>query len=191
MNSKTRKWVVSAAALACAFTSMGLVSANEFPDRTFAVLQAFDKKYSDIVSRITPMPTGRDRSLAEAQIAEAAFRDLITWHSHHRRPIFFLETNGQDPSDDLIIRLSESGSRVSKASAVYFDKRILSGPLDRGTGERGILLSVGPIKWLFGDRVQVHAAMNCGPLCGKGGVYELVKNKGRWNVEAYTNQFFY
>jgi hypothetical protein len=191
MNSKAgRKWLVSATALACGFTSIAVVSANVFPDRTFAVLTAVDKRYSDIVSRMTPIATGRDRSVEETEINEAVFRDLIDWHSHKLPRLFFLRVNEKDAGDDVVSRLSAMGRRVEKWSQARFGEQHLSGPLDRATREHGILLSLGPVKWLFGDRVEVSAAMYCGILCGQGGVYCLSKRRGYWTVDAYKNQFF-
>ena len=73
---------------------------------------------------------------------------------------------------------------MNKASGAYFDQSKLGVLLDRSTGESGMLLSVDSIKWLFGDRVEVRASLTCGPLCGEGGLYELVKTKGHWTVET-------
>ena len=185
-----KRCLILVGALGCTMWFVAVLCANTFPDQTWKVLNRVEREYSDIVSRMAPIPVGTQRSVEEEKIFATAFRDLIGWHAHWQRRLFFLEVNGKDPTDDVLARLSETGSRVNKASQAYFDKRVLSGPLDRATREPGITLSMGSIKWLFGDRVEVSARMNCGSLCGQGGVYRLVKHNGLWTVDRYENHFF-
>ncbi len=138
---------------------------------------------------MTPIPSGTERNVEEAKIYEAVFRDLIE-SNKLKRPVF-LRIDGRDPSDEFMARFASSVTPVNKASAAYFDQKILRGPIDRSTGKTGVILSTGSINWLFGDRAEAKAILNCGPLCGEGGVYQLVKRRGRWTVDTYKNQFFY
>jgi hypothetical protein len=151
---------------------LGILSANFFPDQTWDVLTSVEKQYAEIVSRMRPVPTGADRSAEEARIDEAIFRYFL--QSKVEDPVF-LSVDDKDPTDDLMARLATSGKPVRKGSEAHFD----------GTSIRleGVLLSATSVKWLFGDRVEIGATLTCGPLCGEGGVYVLVKKRGRWTVE--------
>jgi hypothetical protein len=167
----------------------GVLSANVFPDQTWKVLIRVEREYSGIVSRMTSIPSGQHRNVEEAKIHEAVFRDLIQ-SNKLTRPVF-LRIDGTDPSDEFMARFASSVTPVNKASAAYFDPKILRGPIDRSTGKTGAILSTDSISWLFGDRVELKAILNCGHLCGEGGVYQIAKRRGRWTVDSYKNQFFY
>ena len=65
----------------------------------------------------------------------------------------------------------------------------IRGCFDRSTGERGVVLSVSSINWSFGDRDEVEGGFHGGPLCGRGGVFEVMKNRGHWGVEWYRKQW--
>lgn len=153
------------------------------------LLTSVERRYVDIVSRMISVPPGADRRLEEGRVYETVFRDWI--QSDKLKRSVFIRVDSKDPSDEFMARFATVGRTVNKASEAYFDYSTLRGPLDRSTGQRGILLSVTSIKWVFGDRVEVNASLNCGSLCGKGGVYRLVKKRGHWTVEAYENRYFY
>lgn len=176
---KTKPLILSAI-LCCGIALLATLSANVFPDQTWNMLTTVEKHYADFVSRLTPVPTGADRIAEEAKIEEAIFRYFL--QPKVEGPVF-LSVDGKDPGNDLMALFASSGKAVNKASAAYFD-RTLRGPLDRSTGKSGVLLSATSIKWLFGDRVEIAASLTCGPLCGEGGTYLLMKKRGRWTVEA-------
>jgi hypothetical protein len=174
--------------VACAIALVGIVSANVIPDQTWTVLTRLETEYLNIVSRLTPMPTSIERNVQEEDIREAVFRDLIDWKKV-KRPVF-LRLESKDPSDAFMARFTNSAVPVYKASAACFDQRTLRGPIDQSTGETGLILSVGSIRWIAGDRVEAKAVLSCGYLCGQGGVYQLIKRRGRWTADTYTNKFF-
>lgn len=138
---------------------------------------------------MTPIPSGTERNVEESKICEAVFRDLVE-SNKLKRPVF-LRIGDKDPSDEFMARFASSVRPANKASAAYFDQKILRGPIDRSTGKTGVMLSTGSINWMFGDRVEVKAILDCGPLCGEGGMYQVVKRRGRWTIDTYKNQFFY
>jgi hypothetical protein len=183
-----RKWLIFAAVLGCGSVLLGFVAGNIFPEQTWIVLTSVEERYGSIVSLMTPIPTGSDRKLQEAAIHDAVFQDWI--ESHKVKCPVFLRVDGKDPNDDFMARFANSERAVNKASEAYFDHSTLRGPLDRSTGRRGILLSASSIKWLFGDRIEVNFSENCGLLCGRGDVYQLVKQHGRWTVEGSKLRFF-
>lgn len=172
----------------CGIVLLAILSANVFPDQTWKVLSRIEKGYADMISRMTPVPTGANRITEEAAIDEAVFRYFLQWKVK-LEPVF-LSVEGRDPSDELMARLAPLGKTVSKASAAYIRPEEFTGiPLQRSTGERGVLLEADSIKWMFGDRVEVRATLTCGLLCGEGCIYQLVKAKGRWTVETCKQHF--
>jgi hypothetical protein len=123
------------------------------------------------------------RRSEEDRIREAVFRDLIgstvRWH-------VFLTIDGNDPSDKFMAQFADLKPAVKKAAEAECTIR---GCFDRSTGERGVVLSVSSIHWSFGDRVEVEGGFHCGPLCGSGGVFEVMKNSGHWGVEWYRKHW--
>lgn len=183
------RWPIFAYALGCASVLLALVSVNVFPDQTWRVLKTLEKVYADTVSRMITVPTGVNRQIQEDRIYEAVVRDLI--ESNRLRGTVFLNIDHADLSDEFMARFASSGVTVKRTSEGYIDQRILRSRVDRSTGKAGVDLSMGSIGWLYGDRVEVQVDLICGPLCGCGGIYQLVKPRGRWTVETYVNQRFY
>jgi hypothetical protein len=166
--------------------AMGLVAANFFPDQTWRVLNAAQIRYGGIISRLMPIPSGADRNVQEWNIYESLVRDLIG--RNRRSRVVFLRVDGSDPTDELMARFNASGLPVMKASEAHFDLAV-DGYVDRSTGKRGVLIQVGSIRWVFGDRVEVNGGLGCGQLCGFGGIYQIVKSKGRWTVDGCRDRW--
>ncbi len=177
-NRKT--WLILAGVLGCAVVSVSIVSANFLPDQTWGALNAAKTLYAEAVSWMIPVPTGADRSAEEERIYEAALRHLLQSNTYKRQ--IYLGINGKDPSDEFMRRFAESNLAVKKVST-------FRGWFNSSLGERSIVLMVSSIKWSAGDRVEVKGGITCGPLCGSGGVYELVKDRWLWMVESYRKQW--
>jgi hypothetical protein len=182
-----KRFLIAATCSVCGLILLGVGSANVFPDQTWKVLASIENISSNLASTLKAVPTGTQREMEEKEIYEAVFRDLID--SNHLKLPVFLSIDSRDPTDEFIARFATSGAPVKKMSAAYFDSRTLSGPIDPTTGQRGIILSIRSIKWLFGDRVDVSAGYNCGSLCGEGGDFQLAKRRGRWMVKSYTHRW--
>jgi len=180
--NKNRR-LIFAGILGCASILLALVLANVFPDQTWVALNSAKTLYAETISRMVPVPTGASRRIEEDRIREAVFRDLIgstvRWH-------VFLETDGNDPSDKFMVQFSDLKPAVKKGLEAECTIR---GCFDRSTGERGVVLSVSSISWFFGDRVEVKGGFHCGPLCGSGGVFKVMKNGGQWKVQTYNKQW--
>ncbi len=157
---------------------LALMFANNFPDRTWAALNTAKTLYADAVSRMIPVPTGNSRSIEEDRIREVVLRYMIESTVRH----VFVEIDGKDPGDKLMAQLADLNPAVKKGSDAECTFR---GCFDRFTAERAVVLSVRSIKWSFGDRVEVSCGYHCGPLCGSGGVFEVVRNNGHWEVQSY------
>jgi hypothetical protein len=180
--NKSRR-LIFAAILGCASVFLALVFANVFPDQTWAALNITKTLYAETASRMIPVPTGASRRSEEDRIREAVFRDLIgsTVRGH-----VFLTIDGNDPSDKFMAQFADLKPAVKKAAEAECTIR---GCFDRSTGERGVVLSVSSIHWSFGDRVEVEGGFHCGPLCGSGGGFEVMKNSGHWGVEWYRKHW--
>lgn len=183
---KTTAWrrrLVLTAIICSASVLLVFAFGSFLPDPTWRALNTARKMYAGIVSRLTPLPTGADKAAEEENIREAVLREMIG--PRGPRGLFFLQIGGNDPTDEFMSRFAAWAPAPMKASkATTFD--FSQGYIDRTTGRHGALIRIGSIKWLFGDRVEVEEGFVCGGLCGSGGVYQLVKRKGRWMVETYT-----
>ena len=153
---------------------LAILAANVFPDQTWNAIMRIEKAYAAIVSRMTPVPTGAERIAQEAIIDEVVIQSLLP--SSVEGPVF-LRVNGKDPSNELMARFAPMRKTVHRASEAHFDSGRIGVPLDRSTGESGVLISVDSITWLFGDRVEARAGITCGSLCGEGGLYEHTHNR--------------
>ena|SRR6266404_3549122 len=183
LGANESRRLIFAGVLGCASVLLALMFANVFPDQTWVALNTAKTLYAETVSRMLPVPTGASRRIEEDGIREAVFRDFIgstaRWH-------VFLEIDGNDPSDKFMAQFADLKPAVKKGSEVECTIR---GCFDRSTGERGVVLSVSSINWSFGDRVEVKGRFHCGPLCGSGGVFEVMKNGGQWKVQTYSKQW--
>ena len=181
LHKRTRR-LLKAGALSIAMALLVYAFGNFFPDAAWRAWNTARKTYAGVVSRLTPLPTGADRSAQEENIREAVIREMIG--PKGPRWLFFLSIEENDPTDEFMSRFSTWDPAPMKASKATCD--FSQGCIDRWTGNHGRgILSVGSIKWLFGDRVEVDGGFVCGGLCGSGGVYQLVKRRGRWSVETY------
>ena len=186
-----RKRLSLAAFLIVGCVLLGLAAANFFPDQTFRAVTMSRTLYHELVSRLTPIPSGTERNLQESNIYESLVRNY-TGSNRWSNRVVFLSVDGSDPSDELMTRLRASGLAVNPASEAHYDqtKSVLTGFwTDPRSGRSAVHIDVGSIKWLFGDRVEVKSGLSCGPLCGGGGIYQLEKTKGRWAVAIYQNQW--
>jgi hypothetical protein len=177
------RWLIFAVIFGCASVLFALMFANVFPDQTWVALNTAKTLYAETISRMVPIPTGASRRIEEDRIREAALRYLI--ETTVRLPVF-LKIDGKDPSDKFMAQFADLKPAVKKGSEAECTIR---GCFDRSTGERGVVLSVSSITWSFGDCVEVKGGFHCGPLCGSGGVFEVMKNSGHWKVQSYRKQW--
>jgi hypothetical protein len=131
------------------------------------------------------VPTGADRTTEEGDIYETVFQYMV--ESNNLRGPIYLSLEGKDPSDKFMARFSGRNLGVKRLSEA--EQYPLRGFVDPSTGERGVMLSVSSVKWVFWDRVQVAGGRHYGSFGGRGGIYEIVKRRGHWKVESYTQQW--
>lgn len=109
--NKSRRLII-APILVCASVLLALAAANIFPDQTWAALNTTKRLYSEMVSRMIPVPTGAPRSIEEDRIREAVLRYLIESTVRH----VFLEIDDKDPSDKFIAQFADLNRAVKKGS---------------------------------------------------------------------------
>jgi hypothetical protein len=166
---------------------LGVAAANFFPDQTFRAVTMSRTLYYGIVSRLTPMPSGKYRQIQECRIYESLVREFVG--SNRLNRTIFLRVAGADPNDELLAQLTASGLPVQRASEAHFDKSFYAQSVwtDPATGTGVMMIHVGAVSWVFGDTVEVEAGYGCGGLCGAGGVYQVVKKYGAWTVAGSRN----
>ncbi len=90
--------------------------------------------------------------------------------------------NDGDPSDEFIGRFAGNKPPVRKASECSTDMR--EGALDKKTGEKGLVFSVGRITWKSDAEVEVAGGYWEGGLSASGNTYTLKKENGQWKVTS-------
>jgi len=141
---------------------------------------------SVVVAQPAPHTSETDQNLhrQEDDIREAIFRYRIG--AKQSTSSIFLRIDGKDPSDEFMVRFLNSKLHVKKASGSYFKKDPFPGYLcDRTTGKEAIEYSVGSIRWIDDERVEVQGGMYCGGLCADAGTYRVTKKNDYWTVEKY------
>lgn len=101
---------------------------------------------------------------------------------HYNFKIFFIETNGMDPTDDFMKRF-HGIPRILKKSSYSEVAKVMRMPIvDKETQERGIIFSADGIRWLGKNRVKVDGGYHCDGLCGADYTFDVRFEKGRWVV---------
>ena len=181
-----RRELAVAAAITCGCVLVFLGAANSFPDAIWLLLTKAQAKYEGMISRLTPIPSGVDGNFQEYRIYESVIRSATLDDN-----VIFLRVNDSDPTDELIGRFKASGLVVKRASEANFrdGETVWRYWKDPASGRRAVEINVGSVRWLFGDRVEVSGGLSCGPHCGAGGIYRLVKRKGRWAVDDFRQEW--
>ncbi len=172
--NKSRR-VIFATVLICASIPVFFLCANVFPDQTSRALYTAETLYAKALHAV-----GRTE---EDKIHEAVLRYLV--QSHKLSGPVFLRIDGKDPSGKLIARLSGMNPAVKRVSEAELASHIC---VDPSTGESGVLLSLGPVRWSSLYRVEVDGGVRNG---GGGifGTYAVVKNIGVWAVQSSDEVF--
>ena len=87
----------------------------------------------------------------------------------------------QDPNSEVIKRLTDSSYRVKPISESVDRHSVIR---DKVTGEAGVILNVGKIKWIDKDKVKVGLSAYSGFGDAKGYDCELVHSEKGWIVTA-------
>ncbi len=128
----------------------------------------------------------------EDDIREAVFRYQFE-HNASAQPqdaaAYFLSLDphesgflfNEDPTDDVMRRFEGHKppcKKVSECSSHRFE-----GVRDRETGEEGLIFTVGNIRWINEDEVEVSGGYYAGSLSASGNIYSVVREGDRWIVK--------
>jgi hypothetical protein len=125
------------------------------------------------------------RQTDEMNIREAVFRCQFTNDAsgvNLKGKVFFLqmgEDKKADPSDEFMQCFAGHTPPVRKASACEIRPH---GPVDRKTGEAGLVFHVGAIKWISDTDVDVEGGFYEGMRSAAGYTFTLKKEDGKWRV---------
>ena len=129
-------------------------------------------------------------------VREATFRYQFRKNAsglQQRAGVFFLALHDSknrqrvDPTAEFLHRFKDHHPRVGPVSAARISST--DGVVDKTTGERGLIFSVGEIRWLGADRVEVKGGYFEAGESSSGNTYRLRKKGGKWEVESDTMQW--
>jgi hypothetical protein len=127
-------------------------------------------------SATTPTSAQIQSEPVELDVLETVFRHQMARCYKGRRPrTYFLSYRGHDPSEALMSRFGDAGPRARARSQ-------MSGFKDKQTGERGILLSVGDVRWSGSREATVTGTCGAALLDAYSYSYRVVRRDGKWVV---------
>ncbi|MCW3096410.1 MAG: hypothetical protein JWL77_2028 [Chthonomonadaceae bacterium] len=62
---------------------------------------------------------------------------------------------------------------------------------DKATGDKATKYSIGSIRWVSDNEVEVHWFKTSYPHFGMGGTYQVIRTKGKWIVKQITPDSLY
>ncbi len=140
----------------------------------------------------------KSRAAQEEDIREAVFRyqfQHIGSYPQRKVKVYFLSLassspkcgeSDKDPSDRFMGRFRDKLPRVKKVSECTAGIDIKEGVRDKGTGEPGLILRAGSIKWTNDREVEVRGGYHEHGLSASGNTYRVVREGNRWIVKKDT-----
>lgn len=120
----------------------------------------------------------------EDDIREAVFRYQMRHNlSSGEQQVYYLSAGAlgcdRSPSNALLRRF---GKQKPAVRPVWQCSAGADGVRDKRTGETGVILYAGPVKWLSSHEVEVKSGYFEHGLSASDNVYRVAKRKGRWIV---------
>lgn len=127
-------------------------------------------------------------SVEEDCIVEAVYRYQIENSEGHKpSSLFFLaREEGHNPPNEVVQRLKDASYRVKVASNSVNQHTVIR---DKETGEPGVALTVGKIRWVDKTTVEVDVSAYSGWGDVKAYVYHLVRGNNGWVVKERVFAF--
>ena len=128
---------------------------------------------------------GRNAEL-ENDIRESVLRYMFEHEAQQQRAytkVLFRSVEKKDPDDKFIARFKEHIPRVKKGSESQITGDI-GGVSDKKTGEGGTLYSLGEIKWINENEVDVFGSYYVASLFAGGCRYRVVRDGDKWIVKG-------
>lgn len=126
----------------------------------------------------------------EAMIYETVFRYQMSRHTlppPETISAYCISIRGADPSDAFLLRFSEQAPPVLKASDAY----TVGGGIVYARGKKGLAFkfSVGEVRWIDENTVDVEGGYSLSSLAASGNIYRLVRRGAHWTVVKDTLQW--
>jgi hypothetical protein len=138
-----------------------------------------------LASLVSVFGADQARLADEDDVREAVFRCQFTNDASGvalKGKVFFLQMSAErkaDPSDAFLKRFAGHQPPVRKVSAC---ETRLQGVVDRKTGEAGLVLHVGAIKWISDTAVEVEGGFYETGRCAASYTFTVKKEQGKWKV---------
>jgi uncharacterized protein (TIGR02996 family) len=117
-------------------------------------------------------------SLAEDDIREVIFRELVGWGGVAAGPFLRVE-DGHDPSPYLFALVAGRCRGVRPASAAELRQ---GGYHDKLSGQHGCMVSIDGLRWTEDGHCAVEGACFVAPLMANGDLYRVESKDGWWAV---------
>lgn len=161
-------------------------STNEYGETPLHVAA---KLNNDAVGQLLGVPNKVGTRDEETQLVyEAVLRD---WLRHgNTNVVYFVATDGRDPTDDLLRGLNHLGHSLKKHSQLPKPTKkspdgrpaFLDGIVDPVTKRNGAILSVQIEKWVKDTEAKINFLLYMGPLAGGRFSGTVKKQYGKWFV---------
>ncbi|MEA3211968.1 MAG: hypothetical protein QOE70_5025 [Chthoniobacter sp.] len=158
-------------------------SLREIARQTGLPLKTADNAFSfELAGKTIPVARNR-RLLEEDNIRATVFRYLFGYNDSNPDTdvsAYFINIDGNDPSEAFMARFANHRLPVKKASAAITGKGLNT--MDRVTGKLGLPFSVTDLKWLSESKVEISGNYHEG-----GDRYEVTHTTNGWWVTKETN----
>lgn len=104
-----------------------------------------------------------------------------------RSILFFVSIDGKDPNEEFLHRFHVVPGSIRRVSQSRVDPCVagkISCVADKKTGERGIVVGAGAIRWISADSVEAEGWYQFGALAGRGTTYRLDRESGKWVLKS-------
>jgi hypothetical protein len=119
-------------------------------------------------------------------IREAVLRHMFGHEAQQQKPytkVLFISVEKKDPDDKFIARFKGHIPPVKKGSDSVITGD-MGGVMDKETGEGGMLYSVGEIKWINENEVDIDGSYYVANLFAGGCRYRVVPDGDKWIVKG-------
>ena len=122
----------------------------------------------------------------ENDIREIVLRYMFEHEAQQQKAyskVLFISVEKKDPDDKFIARFKDHIPPVKKGSESVITGDI-GGVSDKKTGEGGMLYSLGEIKWINENEVDVFGSYYVASLFGGGCRYRVVRDGDKWILKG-------
>lgn len=123
---------------------------------------------------------------SENDIREIVLLYMFEHEAQQQKPytkVLFISVQKKDPDDKFIARFKDHIPPVKKVSESVITGD-MGGVVDRRTREVGMLYSLGEIKWINENEVDIDGSYHVAKLFAGSCRYRLVRDRDKWIVKG-------